>query len=206
MDYIETIFWIESGYDRKRGWPDQKSKKEYYQELELLLARVGWRTIQREDGEQYPVAIRKKEYMELRPLCLHGIIEKDSPKGIGKLLSMAKGFHYRQIEVLSSVPDMTGPQYLRKLHSQQTDMAADLLKVFDRLPEGEVIGTETLYKEIEKKYHIQRAGEFGEDVILKGIFRNLLSILAGKERLTEGETGNGTKGYRKLPLNCEHVA
>lgn len=43
MNYIETIFWIESTYDEMHGWPDKGTENAYFQELKELLESVQWR-------------------------------------------------------------------------------------------------------------------------------------------------------------------
>lgn len=200
MNYIETIFWIESTYDEMHGWPDKGTENAYFQELKELLESVQWKVFPPQAGRIYPIAVRGKERLELTPKYLHGVILEDSPKGIGKILLMAKGFHYQKIEVLAYTAELSGPQYLLKLRSQQEEMKEDILKICEREMTGVPLTAEMIYKRIEKKYHIQRVGEYGEDVILKGVFKNLLSVLVGKQVLEE-TAENGAPGYRRIPLN-----
>ena len=66
--------------------------------------------------------------------------------------------------------------------------------------------SEAIYEKIEKKYHIPRVGEYEEDVILKGVFKNLLSFLTGKQLLSEGTAENEEPGYRIAVSKNEDAA
>ena len=206
MKYIEVVFWIENDYDKMNGWKDDGSQGSYYQELKSLLGSVGWKVTGGQNGKRYPVAKKGGERLELKPQYLHGIILDDSPKKIAKLLSMAKTFRYRRIEVLSAVKEMSAAEYLVMLKTRQKEMAEDILTICEGRSEQNAAAVDELYAAVEKKYHIQRAGEIGGDVILKGIFENLLSALTVKGILLEGEAGNGEKGYRCIRTEAEKVA
>lgn len=206
MRYMEAVFWIESGYDAVNGWPDKEIEFGYYRELRGLLESVGWNIIEPQTENPYPIAQKGEEWLELRPSYLHGAIGQETPKQIGKLFSMAKAFRYQRIEVLSQVVDLSGQQYLMKLKTQQEPMAKDILRLCNTKSEEDFVAAEAIYKAIKNKYHIQRTGEFGEDVILKGVFKNLLSIMAIKGELQEGKARNGESGYRSILLSTEKAA
>lgn len=144
--------------------------------------------------------------MELHPQYLRGIILNDSPKKIAKLLSLAKTFRYKRIEVLSAAEDLSATQYLLRLKEKQKDMMEDIMG-FCRTETGDGFATVgQLYSAVEKKYHIQRVGEVGEDVILKGVFHNVLSILAAKGELLAETAENGERGYRNALVSAGKVA
>lgn len=206
MKYMEAVFWIESDYDEVNGWPDKERESGYYRELKELLERVGWKLTEPKMKNLYPIAQKGEEWLELRPLYLHGEIGKETPKQIGKLFSMAKTFRYRRIEVLSQTVILSGTQYLTRLRTQQEHMVKDILKICGTKSDEEFVAAEFIYQKIEKKYHIQRAGEIGEDVILKGVLKNILSILMSKGELLEGKAGNGEKGYRSTSVGAEKAA
>lgn len=190
MNYIETIFWIASAYDETHGWPDKETEYTYYQELKELLASVQWEVLPFRAEKIYPILLRGKECLELTPQYLHGIIAQDSAKGIGKILLQAKGFQYQKIEMIAHAVEMSGSEYLLKLRARQEEMAEDVLKICEKAMSGEYLTSEAIYEKIEKKYHIPRVGEYEEDVILKGVFKNMLSILTGKQLLSEGTAEN----------------
>ena len=118
----------------------------------------------------------------------------------------AKGFQYQKIEVIAHAEEMSGPQYLLKLRARQEEMAEDVLKICEKAMPGEHLTSEAIYEKIEKKYHITRVGEYEEDVILKGVFKNLLSILTGKQLLAEDTAENGEPGYRIAVSKNEDAA
>lgn len=206
MRYMEAVFWMESSYDTANGWPDKESESGYYQELKGLLESVGWNVMEPQAEKVYPIAQKGEEWLELRPLYLHGAIAQETPKQIGKLFTMAKTFRYRRIEILSQVADLSGPQYLMKLKAQQESMVKDILRICEIKPEEDFVPAEVIYKEIEKKYHIQRMGEIGADMILKGVFKNLLSTMTAKGNLLEGKTRTGECGYRNILLGAKKAA
>lgn len=105
MDYLKVIFVIESDYDKVKGWINKEDENRYYRELEALLKSVGWSVKSSGEKNPYPIAIKNKERLKLAPTCLCGVIALDTPKKIGKLLSRAKFFKYRRIEVLEKVSD-----------------------------------------------------------------------------------------------------
>lgn len=138
MNYIETIFWIESTYDEMHGWPDKGTENAYFQELKELLESVQWRVSLPQTGGLYPVVVRGKEWLELTPKYLHGVITQDSPKGIGKILLSAKGFQYKKVEAVACAMEMSGSQYLLKLRSQQGEMEEDILKICEKEMSGKL--------------------------------------------------------------------
>lgn len=206
MNYIETIFWIASAYDETHGWPDKETEYTYYQELKDLLASVQWEVLPFRAEKIYPILLRGKECLELTPQYLHGIIAQDSAKGIGKILLQAKGFQYQKIEMIAHAVEMSGSEYLLKLRARQEEMAEDVLKICEKAMSGEYLTSEAIYEKIEKKYHIPRVGEYEEDVILKGVFKNMLSILTGKQLLSEGTAENEEPGYRIAVSKNEDAA
>lgn len=205
MSYIEAVFWVETDYDSMTGWKRKESSDNYYRELKGLLEGVGWKITDPAQIDRYPIAEKDGERLEIHSQYLHGTIRQDSPKRIAKLLSLAKTVRRYRVEVLSAVSDMSGAQYLNKLRSEQEEMIKDI-KALSKIDTEEFISQDILYKAIEERYHIQRTGEIGEDMILKGVFKNLLSILTAKGELMEGKAQDGETGYRSMQIGTKKAA
>ncbi|MCD8073441.1 MAG: hypothetical protein LUF27_00100 [Lachnospiraceae bacterium] len=74
----------------------------------------------------------------------------------------------------------------------------DILSMCCRKEEGTLLSSLVLYEWIARKYHIRRNGEVGEDIILQGVFRNLLDMLVVRGDLAEGRMDGEGIGYRTI--------
>jgi hypothetical protein len=153
MQYIQAVFWVESSYDVMDGWKEKTAQEGIIPGVKQPDGN-GWEVTDGRNGNAYPAAKKNEERLELHPQYLGGVIQNDSPKKIAKLLSLAKTFQYKRIEVLSAVEGLSATRYLLKLKEQQKDMMEDI-KGFCRTETGNGFATVSqLYSVVERKYHL----------------------------------------------------
>lgn len=84
---------------------------------------------------------------------------------------------------------MTETEYLLYLRSRQEEMKTDILTLFGKKMKTAFLSEYQVYLALDGKYHLDRIGENGTDVILYGVCKNLLRILAANGKLVESEEG-----------------
>ncbi|MCD7954712.1 MAG: hypothetical protein LUG93_02945 [Lachnospiraceae bacterium] len=193
---IKVIYWIENEYNEETGWTDAAQKESYLKEVAELFGRVGWKMERPESGWPSAVLARGEEKLEVHPLYITGKVRVDSPKGISKLLLCAKTFHFSQVETVNISEDLTDVEYLIHLRGEQEQMERDILSLCSRSKGDRQVSSAWIYEWIARKYHIRRKGENGEDVILLGVFRNLIEKLVYRGNLEESRDDRKGLCYR----------
>ncbi|MCD7885444.1 MAG: hypothetical protein LUI87_17345 [Lachnospiraceae bacterium] len=193
---IEVIYWIENQYNGESGWVDIAQEEKYLKEVSELFGRVGWKMERPENGWPFAVLARGEEKLEVHPLYIIGKVRVDSLKSISKLLLCAKTFHFSQVETVNISEDLTDVEYLMHLRGEQEQMERDILSLCSRRKGDRQVSSALIYEWIARKYHIRRKGENGEDVILLGVFRNLIEKLVYRGNLEESRDDRTGLCYR----------